>query len=277
MVRRLVQVSDLHFGALRAETVEPLLRHLRSLCPDVFVVSGDLTQRATRAQFVSAREFLERVPCHRQVVVPGNHDVPLWNVWKRFGEPRQRFDKHISGEPFPTAIDEELAVVGVNTARSWAISNGRINARQLMEVARRFREAPPGALRVLTCHHPFVLPEGTPAKERARRSDMALGSLVEYQVDMLLTGHRHVPWVSNLGTAIPTVHGGTTTSSRTRGVENSFNELLVDSTEVTVRRFSWRPSLKDFLVDEPSTRVFSRDAVGRLTPSLPAPQSVRSL
>src|SRR5690606_21416119 len=163
-----------------------------------------------------------------------------------------------------TLLDDELVVVGVNTARSFTFKNGRVNLMQLGEIARRFRRAAPCALRVLTCHHPFVLPEGISAKERAGRSDLALARLVEGRVDLLLTGHRHVPWVSPLGTSVLTVHAGTGTSSRLRGVENSFNDIVVESRRVTVRCFVWRPLEGHFSIEPDATHEYSRDARGRL-------------
>lgn len=263
-MRRLIHLSDLHFGALRSETLEPLCALVRELNPSMLVVSGDLTQRATRGQFEEARAFLAQLACPRQVVVPGNHDVPLWNPWQRFLAPRDRFDAYITGEAFPTQSDDEIMVIGINTARSLTRKNGRVNATQLSEVARRFRSAPARALRVLTCHHPFVVPEGISARERAGRSDLALAALVEHEVDLLLTGHRHIPWVSPLGTDVPTIHAGTTTSSRTRGVENSFNDIIVEDDQVIVRRFCWRPECSRFELASDETRVFSRDMTGRV-------------
>lgn len=260
----IVHLSDLHFGAVRSETLEPLVEITSELRPDVLVVSGDLTQRARRAQFEAAGEFLGRLACPRRVIVPGNHDVPLWNVWKRFLGPRSRFDRYITRDTYPATVDDTLAVVGLDTTRSLTVANGRVNARQLDEVARRFRGAPSAALRVLTCHHPFVLPEGLPSRKRAGRSDMALAALVEHQVDLLLTGHRHVPWVSQLGTALPTVHAGTTTSTRTRGAGNSFNEIVVEKTRVTVRRFCWRPDQERFVLEPGALHEMGRDENGRV-------------
>jgi 3',5'-cyclic AMP phosphodiesterase CpdA len=275
-MRHLVHLSDLHFGALRVETLEPLLGLIGSLAPHAVVVSGDLTQRATTDQFRRARAFLEHVPCKRHVIVPGNHDVPLWNLWRRFGNPRRRFDQFITDSRFPTLIDDEVAVVGLDTARSMTMKNGRVNRRQLHEVLRCFRSAPRRALRIVTCHHPFVIPEGSSARERAGRSEKAVAQLVQNEVDLLLTGHRHIPWVSPLGTDLPTVHAGTTTSQRTRGTENSFNDIFVESETVTVRRFVWQPGVGDFNVDERATVQFSRSLDGRIhTRELPAGEALR--
>lgn len=263
-MRRILQFSDLHFGALRSETVDPLIALTSELAPDAIVVTGDLTQRATPAQFQEARAFLARLPCQQQLIVPGNHDVPLWNLLLRFLSPRARFDHYVTRNPFPTLVDRDVAIVGLDTARSPLTSHGRVSMSQIEVILGRFREAPPHALRVLACHHPFVVPVDAPGGKRARRSDTALAALIEYEVDLLLTGHRHLPWVSPLGTDLLTVHAGTTTSSRTRGVENSFNEIIVDRDSVVVRRFLWHPELGKFALREDATERVARNAEGRV-------------
>lgn len=271
-MRRLAHLSDLHFGAVRPEAIAPLLTTLSEMAPDIVVVSGDLTQRAKRSQFESARAFLDQIPCPAQIVVPGNHDIPMYNPWLRFLGPRRRFDRTITGDPFPTLCDEEVAIVGVNTARSLAISNGRINSRQLAEIARRLRQAHPRALRIVVAHHPFVVPEGIPVRQRAGRADSALAALLEHRIDLLLTGHRHAAWVSPLGTSVPTVHAGTTISSRTRDGTNSFHEILVDRALVTVRRLEWHPDEHRFVPVAGPAHEFLRDPAGRLEWTIPLPK-----
>jgi len=269
-VTRIAHLSDLHFGRLRSETIEPLLAALNRLEPDVVVVSGDLTQRATKSQFAEARAFLRQLPDAPRVVVPGNHDIPLYNLWRRFVRPRKRFDRYITPERLPVWTSDDLAVVGIDTARSWAVSNGRINDRQVRALRERFVTLPPRALRVVVAHHPFVLPDEIAASERVGRADMALAAFVDTTVDLLLTGHRHIPWVSPLATRVPTVHAGTTTSSRTRGAGNSFHELVVDRHRVTIHRHAYRPSRRAFSRSGPPA-VLPRDDDGRLASREPSP------
>lgn len=265
-MRKIVHISDLHLGAENPRTLEPLLRSIGELQPHVLAVSGDLTQRATSKQFDDARAFLARVPCLQQVVVPGNHDVPLWNLWERLIAPRRRFDAHITGEAFPEFVDDELALIGLNSARGFTWKNGRVSAKQLDEVLRRIRRPSvrPGALRILVCHHPFVVPEGVPVKECARRSETTVATLIDGEMDLLLTGHRHVPWISPLGSHLPTIHAGTATSMRTRGTSNSFNEIVVHRHAVRVRRFDWQPGRGCFAPISAETQEFQRDESGRL-------------
>jgi|WetSurMetagenome_2_1015567.scaffolds.fasta_scaffold841269_1 3',5'-cyclic AMP phosphodiesterase CpdA len=97
---RIVPISDLHFGTVVQELVDPLLNVIDALRPRLVVISGDLTQRAEEWQFAEAAEFLKRVS-QPKPVVPGNHDVPLWNVWNRFYKPLDRYKRYISAELEP--------------------------------------------------------------------------------------------------------------------------------------------------------------------------------
>src|SRR5919112_1608165 len=120
-MRTLVHLSDLHFGRVDASVVGPLVAAIEDLRPDVVAVSGDLTQRARDEQFREAREFLDRLPRVPQIVVPGNHDVPLWNAFKRFLQPLEGFRRFITDDLEPFYSDDEIAIIGVNTARSLTV------------------------------------------------------------------------------------------------------------------------------------------------------------
>src|SRR5215217_6665797 len=135
-MRTLVHLSDLHFGRIDEATLEPLAALIERIAPDVLVVSGDLTQRARKTQFEEARAYLERLP-KPQIVVPGNHDVPLYRVWERFFNPLGKYRRHFSADLEPSFIDDEIAVIGINTARSLAFKNGRINEQQVESIRRR--------------------------------------------------------------------------------------------------------------------------------------------
>ena len=115
-MRKIVHLSDLHFGRTDASVVGPLIVAVRELQPTLVVVSGDLTQRARSHEFEEARLFLDQLP-KPQVVVPGNHDVPLWDVLSRFMRPLEKYRRHISKDVEPVHEDEEMVVAGVNTAR----------------------------------------------------------------------------------------------------------------------------------------------------------------
>lgn len=257
-MRTLVHLSDLHFGRVDPAVLAPLAQAVAEAAPDVVVVSGDLTQRARRAQFRAAATFLARLP-KPQVVVPGNHDVPLYDVARRFLAPLARFHRHVHAVPFPEYVDDTLAVVGVNTARSLVFKGGRINRAQVAAVAARFDALPPQRVRVLVSHHPFE--EGPHAEERDRvgRAAMALETLAGCHVDLFLSGHLHrshqalAEPVDEGGYTGLVVHAGTASSTRGRGEANAFNVLRVDNDALVL----------DTMVFDPAQRRFVADTQGR--------------
>src|SRR5438270_804255 len=125
-MRTLVHLSDLHFGRIDPAVVDALAVAVSTLRPHLVAISGDLTQRAREREYRAAREFLDRLP-RPQIVVPGNHDVPLHNVVQRFFGPLTLYRRYISNDLEPFFIDDEIAVAGVNTARSLTWKGGRIN------------------------------------------------------------------------------------------------------------------------------------------------------
>src|SRR5438105_1578518 len=129
-MRTVVHLSDLHFGRVDRRLLTPLVESVTMAAPDVVVVSGDLTQRARTGEFLEARDFLARLP-QPQVVVPGNHDVPLYNVLDRFVRPLAKFRRYVEPSLAPRHVDDEIAVLGINTARSLVVKNGRVNQRQI--------------------------------------------------------------------------------------------------------------------------------------------------
>ena len=244
-MRTLVHLSDLHFGALRAETLEPLAATVTALRPDLIAVSGDFTQRARRRQFVEARTFLDQLAFHK-IVIPGNHDVPLYNVYARFCRPLVLYRRYISDDLEPFYADHEIAVLGINTARSFTFTNGRINQRQI-RLARERLAPLAGMIKIIVSHHPFDLPEPYPVSALVGRASMAMTELARCGIDLFLAGHHHVGLAqpSTLrfkvsGHSALLIQAGTATSSRCRGEMNSFNVIRVAKPRIEVERFVWQ-------------------------------------
>lgn len=224
-MRRVAHLSDLHFGRVEREVLEPLRRRVRELAPHLVIVSGDLTQRARPEQFREARAFLDTLPCP-QLVVPGNHDVPLYNVFARFFRPLARYRGAIAAELEPSYRDEEIAVLGVNTARSFVFKGGRISAAQLERVERQLCALRGDVVKIVVTHHPF----------------MALERLAGCGVDLFVAGHLHASRTGHAveGMSALMVQAGTATSSRTREEPNSFNLIKVWPRRVEVERYALR-------------------------------------
>jgi 3',5'-cyclic AMP phosphodiesterase CpdA len=251
-MRVLLHLSDLHFGRVDPATLDPLVAAAETIRPDLVVVSGDLTQRARRSEFRAARDFLAMLPSP-QIVVPGNHDVPLYNVLFRFVRPLEGYRRHITDDLEPYYQDEEIAVIGINTARSLTFKGGRINERQVGRVRDRLCALPDGTVRIIVTHHPFDLPEGRMDAELVGRARMAMETFVECGADVILSGHLHVSHTTHTairyklpGRSALLVQAGTATSTRERGERNSFNVLRIERPKISVERYVWQPVERQF-------------------------------
>ena len=250
-MKTLLHLSDLHFGRVNESLVEPFLAAAGAVAPDLVVISGDLTQRARTVQFRAARAFLARLP-QPQLVVPGNHDIPLWDVIRRFVSPLGRYRHYIAHDLAPFYQDEEIAVLGINTARSLTREYGRISERQMAQAREAFAGVGPEVVKMVVTHHPFDLPPGSRSR-LVGRAGIAMRELAEARVDVLLAGHLHLrhialtaPRYSIEGHSALVVQAGTTTSTRDRGEANSFNVVRVDHSEITIDHYLWSPEEGNF-------------------------------
>jgi 3',5'-cyclic AMP phosphodiesterase CpdA len=244
-MRTLVHLSDLHFGRVDESLLAPLRELVQGLDPDVVVVSGDLTQRAKSEQFEAARAWLDTLP-EPQIVVPGNHDISLYNVFRRFVKPLDRYRRYITEDLAPVYVDDEIAIVGVNTARSLTFKDGRVNQEQVAQIHAQLDQLDRALTRIVVTHHPFDLPENSKDEEVVGRAQMAMKAFAECGVDVLMAGHLHASHAGNTAEryriadyAALVVQAGTATSTRERGEVNSFNVLRVASGRVEVDRYGW--------------------------------------
>lgn len=263
-MRTLVHLSDLHFGRTDPAVLGPLVERVNQLQPHVVVVSGDLTQRARSQEFIAARRFLDALP-RPQIVVPGNHDVPLYDVLSRFGKPLRKYRRYISADLEPAYIDDEIAVVGVNTARSLTVKQGRISREQIERVRERCAALAPGVLKVIVTHHPFDLPAGFERRQLVGRAALAMKAFAEVGADLLLAGHFHLSQSTRTserhplpGYAALAVQAGTATSTRARGETNSFNVLHAEPGRLCIERHAWDPDAGRF--ELAATERFVRNA-----------------
>jgi 3',5'-cyclic AMP phosphodiesterase CpdA len=247
---RIAHLSDLHFGAHDDRLVAAVEEWVDEAKPDLVVISGDFTQRAKTEQFKQACQFLERLRAagHEVLGVPGNHDVPLYDVLRRFLSPLTRYRRFIDDTLCPYLELSGAAVLGINTARSLTFKDGRINEEQIAFIRESFARTRPDTARILVTHHPmFALPvgDGPQLGEAVGRQEMALRVVAEAGVDMLLAGHNHRAsthhardLVTDAGPAL-VIQAGTATSTRLRDEEQSFNLIEVGKGEATVAVQAW--------------------------------------
>ena len=189
-MRKIVHLSDLHFGKVDYAVLEPLKEAISSMAADLIVVSGDLTQRARTEEFKEARQFLDSLP-KPQIIVPGNHDVPLHNVYNRFVQPLAKYRQHIAEDAEPFYLDSEIAVIGLNTARSLTIKHGRINQKQISRITELLSPLR-DVTKIIVTHHPFDRAEGDERKSVVGGAKEAMDAIAGSGADIILTGHLHI-------------------------------------------------------------------------------------
>ena len=244
-MRVIAHLSDLHFGRVDPATLPALQAALIAARPDVLVVSGDLTQRARRHEFEAARRFLDRLPFPR-VVVPGNHDIPLYDLIARATAPFRSYRSGFANELEPLFIDREIAVLGINTARASTFKNGRINMLQVERSCARLEQCGPAVTRIVVTHHPFDMIATGNDSDVIGRAGLAMAAFARSRVDLILSGHLHVSHAApsavrygDAGWASLLVQAGTATSTRRRNEVNAFNLIRIDRPEIAVESLGW--------------------------------------
>ena len=249
---RIAHLSDVHFGAHDPEVVAGAEAWLAAERPDLVVISGDFTQRARVDQYREAGAFLDRLEAAglKTLGVPGNHDVPLYDIVQRFTRPLHRYRRYIDDDLCPWFENERLAVLGINTARSLTFKDGRISHEQMEIIRERFREVSEEHTKILVTHHPlFEMPIGEAGEpsEAVGRQEQALDAIADAGVHILLAGHFHRSFtqsarrmVKNAGPSL-VIQAGTATSTRLRdGETQSFNLIETHhDTEVNVQVIGW--------------------------------------
>lgn len=233
----IAHLSDLHFGCIDQKVLTPLAQSLSERAPDVIIISGDLTQHGTNRQFKEARDYLACLTAPL-FVVPGNHDIPAFNLVARFAGTYDRYTRYIHPTTSPDYHDDNLAIVGMNSARPWGWhwnwAHGRLLGSEIANVATRFERLGSHPHRIVVFHHPIVPPPDRPGHRLVGRLSPALQQFAACRVKLILAGHAHRTYtdVLKIGNhAIRAVHTGTTTSTRLRGEPNRYSLLrLADAT-----------------------------------------------
>jgi 3',5'-cyclic AMP phosphodiesterase CpdA len=250
-LRTIAHLSDIHFGRTDPAVVEGVVADVHARQPSLVVMSGDFTQRARAGQYREAVAFMSRLP-RPQLVVPGNHDIPLYDVFTRFTNPLRNYHKYVTRDVRPVYQDEEMLVVGINTARAWTWTldgfwkDGRISPEQLLDVKLRAGDLPHHVFKVVVTHHPFIPPPGERVHGIVHNARASLDQLEACNVDLLLAGHLHMGYSGDVRThheavkrSILSVQAGTATSTRRRSEPNAYNLITLNPDQVTIQVRAW--------------------------------------
>ena len=227
----LLHLSDPHFGTEQPAVMQALLRFSRTQSPDVLVLSGDITQRARVAQFQAARAFVDALGVRSVLAIPGNHDIPLFNLAARLCRPYANHRDAFGVELEPAFEAPGLLVLTVNTTRPYRHENGEVSAAQIARVAQRLARASACQLRVVVTHQPVSVQRAQDAPDRLRGAAEAVQAWSRAGADLILGGHIHLPFVqalheqhAGLARKCWAVQAGTAVSTRVRAeAGNSVN------------------------------------------------------
>lgn len=247
-MKTLAHISDLHFGKEEPRVAEGLVEDLHREQPLLVINSGDFTQRARCSQYQAASEYIKRLP-QPQINIPGNHDIPLFDIFRRFIWPLNRFKQYITDNMFPAYLDDTLAVFGINTARSFTWKSGRISPEQIHTIERRLKGLPKSVFKIVVTHHPFIPPPGqeNSGVDLVGRAAKALDVFERCDIDLLLAGHLHHGYTGDIRTFYPSskrsiivAQAGTAISKRIRREPNGYNIIRLEPAyiEVEVRRWN---------------------------------------
>jgi 3',5'-cyclic AMP phosphodiesterase CpdA len=232
---RIAHLADLHFGSVPAGLAEALCHELTAAELDGLVIAGDLTLTASREEFAAAKRWLDSIQVP-SLIVPGNHDLPRWNVYERFTRPTLRYDVAVSASR-PARLDlPDCVILGLNTTSPWQPhmrwEDGRVRRRDALALDSALRDVPPGTLKIVAAHHPFSAVPAMPRARPVRRALRTLEVLTGRGVALLLSGHTHQSFVRplrNLNGELIAVGAPTALSSRRRGEENGY--WLIETTD----------------------------------------------
>lgn len=232
---RIAHLSDPHFGTLNPGAEEALLLALRTLAPDLILITGDITQRARRSQFRAAKNFNRQLHPIPIIAIPGNHDIPLMNIFGRLFFPYWGFQRLFTGRVEKDLMIKGVQVVGLNSTSRWRHIQGDF---KIPRIRRRFEKAETGAIvRIAAFHHPMDCAKGIDEKNLLRGRNEAMEVFDGAKVDLVVGGHIHDPYVDlstlrypRFSRAIVLSVAGTCLSWRTRkGAPNSFNIVDVET------------------------------------------------
>jgi len=244
---RLAHLSDIHFGGEHVEAVAAAKVWIAEQRPDLTVITGDVTREGLQSEFEAAKVWIESL-ASETLVVPGNHDTPYLNLFKRLFAPWGRYERYFGKLEHLAFQRPGLAIASINTARGVQLranwSKGAISESQVRRAAAALAGAPADALRIVACHHPLIEMIGAPMSGKVHGGRQAADAFARARVDLVMTGHVHAPFALPYpgGDGRTWAVGASTLSVRERGVPIGFNCIEIRDECVTCTALAWTGS-----------------------------------
>lgn len=267
----LMHISDLHAGPPFNEVAaRQVVEEAHAIKPDLLVISGDFVQRADFIdQWRTICAYLRTLPEPR-LVVPGNHDVPLFNILARLTHPLGRYRRYISPDLNPVFERPGLVVVGGCTAYGGINDGGYLSREQGATLERTFSSYPDSVCKVAVLHHHVIDPPGSARRNKIKNAEEAVELLDRCGVELLLCGHIHVSYVGTTLDVRPDLRqgtiicqSGTTTSRRGKNREqgkNSYNLIEIDEQVIRIGQHLYLEDIRRFA--PVAEHIFPRRSAG---------------
>lgn len=238
---KIFQIADIHFGTEDPQALEKARKIISSEEADLLAISGDLTQNGRTEEFLAAADWLNTFSLPK-IIVPGNHDTPMWNLVARTMRPFVRFNRYFSGQTRLHSF-EGVTVRGINTARGLQIrrnwAEGSVNLDELKALITPLH-TDQQHLGILIAHHPFLPPKHSTMRIRTSRGRRASTLLANSTTDILLCGHIHKPgadvWTHDNGRYVAITAG--TLSTRIRTSPPGFNVIEIDEETIAATHYA---------------------------------------
>jgi 3',5'-cyclic AMP phosphodiesterase CpdA len=252
---RIAHISDIHFGRDIPSVIAGLIEDVNREKPDITVISGDFTQRARASQFLHARHLIEALPTP-VMTLPGNHDLPLFNIASRFLLPRRNYKRYISTELESEWVSSDCGIIAVDSTKEYLAINGELTDAQISRTCDRLAELGSDRVKIIVTHHPYAAPATFNQKMLIGRARRAMKRFGECGADIFLAGHLHISYAGFSGERYPhvgrnmlTIMCGTSASDRGRGEPNSYNLLEVEPGKLTLKRKWWDAEVRQFYIE----------------------------
>lgn len=257
-MKKLLHLSDLHFGTERPGIVDILVKDCHEINPDIIVISGDLTQRAKHDQYSAVKQFLKNFDDKKILCVPGNHDISLYNPLERFFYPFSKYKKWIASDLCIHYNIDNIAILGINSVTPYKPMGGYVTEKQLKMIGDYFKTQPFNFIRIVVMHHNLIRSE---RHKIINDADKILEVFANAGVNLILSGHIHFSYIEQIKKSflrhnMYVITAGTAISTRTTE-PNSYNLLEISEKAFTLTIRTFTDTEQKFINNSSKTYVIS--------------------